>query len=48
MGHEFIGIVEEVGAAVRAVKRGDLVVAPVAWSDGTWVCQQGLHTSCRL
>jgi len=32
MGHEFIGIVEAVGKEVRTVKRGDLVVAPFAWS----------------
>ena len=35
MGHEFIGVVEAVGSAVRTVKKGDLVVAPFAWSDGT-------------
>lgn len=47
MGHEFIGLVEEVGSAVRTVKRGDLVVAPFAWSDGTCeFCRQGLQTSC--
>jgi threonine dehydrogenase-like Zn-dependent dehydrogenase len=47
MGHEFIGIVEDVGADVRTVKKGDLVVAPFAWSDGTCeFCQQGLQTSC--
>jgi threonine dehydrogenase-like Zn-dependent dehydrogenase len=47
MGHEFIGVVESVGAEVRTVKRGDLVVAPFAWSDGTCVfCREGLHTSC--
>jgi threonine dehydrogenase-like Zn-dependent dehydrogenase len=47
MGHEFIGLVEDVGADVRTVKRGDLVVAPFAWSDGTCVfCRQGLQTSC--
>jgi len=47
MGHEFIGLVEAVGADVRTVKRGDLVVAPFAWSDGTCVfCRQGLQTSC--
>ena len=47
MGHEFIGVVEAVGAEVRTVKLGDLVVAPFAWSDGTCVfCQEGLHTSC--
>jgi threonine dehydrogenase-like Zn-dependent dehydrogenase len=47
MGHEFIGIVEETGAAVRTVKPGDVVVAPFAYSDGTCVfCQEGLQTSC--
>jgi threonine dehydrogenase-like Zn-dependent dehydrogenase len=47
MGHEFIGVVEEVGAEVRSVKKGDLVIAPFAWSDGTCeFCQEGLQTSC--
>ena len=47
MGHEFIGVVEAVGADVRTVKAGDVVVAPFAWSDGTCVfCREGLHTSC--
>jgi threonine dehydrogenase-like Zn-dependent dehydrogenase len=47
MGHEFIGIVEDVGLEVRTVKPGDLVVAPFAWSDGTCdFCREGLHTSC--
>jgi threonine dehydrogenase-like Zn-dependent dehydrogenase len=47
MGHEFIGLVEEVGRDVRTVRRGDLVVAPFAWSDGTCeFCREGLHTSC--
>jgi hypothetical protein len=47
MGHEFIGIVDAVGADVRTVKKGDVVVAPFLWSDGSCVfCQEGLHTSC--
>jgi hypothetical protein len=47
MGHEFIGLVEGVGSAVRTVKQGDLVVAPFAWSDGTCeFCRHGLQTSC--
>src|SRR6187399_123844 len=47
MGHEFIGVIESIGADVRTVKKGDLVVAPFAWSDGTCeFCQQGLQTSC--
>jgi threonine dehydrogenase-like Zn-dependent dehydrogenase len=48
MGHEFIGVVEEVGSEVTRVARGDLVIAPFAWSDGTCeFCAEGLHTSCR-
>jgi hypothetical protein len=47
MGHEFIGVVDSVGADVRTVKTGDLVVAPFLYSDGTCVfCREGLHTSC--
>lgn len=47
MGHEFIGRVEDVGTEVRSVRKGDLVVAPLAWSDGTCeFCQKGLQTSC--
>jgi len=47
MGHEFIGIVEDVGNDVRTMKKGDLVVTPFVWSDGTcFFCRQGLHISC--
>src|SRR3989441_3702562 len=47
MGHEAIGVVEAVGAGVRAMKAGDVVVMPFAYSDGTCVfCHEGLHTSC--
>jgi threonine dehydrogenase-like Zn-dependent dehydrogenase len=47
MGHEFVGVVEAVGADVGTVKVGDVVVAPFLWSDGTCVfCHEGLHTSC--
>jgi threonine dehydrogenase-like Zn-dependent dehydrogenase len=47
MGHEFIGVVEDVGDEVRTMKAGDVVVAPFVWSDGTCVfCREGLHTSC--
>jgi threonine dehydrogenase-like Zn-dependent dehydrogenase len=48
MGHEFVGVVEEIGADVSTLKRGDLVIAPFAWSDNTCeFCREGLHTSCR-
>ncbi|HEX8156503.1 MAG TPA: zinc-dependent alcohol dehydrogenase family protein [Solirubrobacteraceae bacterium] len=47
MGHEAIGIVDSVGADVRTLKVGDLVVMPFAYSDGTCVfCEEKLHTSC--
>ena len=46
-GHEFIGVVEDVGAEVRTLRRGQRVVAPLAFSDGTCdFCREGLHTSC--
>ena len=47
MGHEAIGIVEEVGSEVRNLRVGDPVVMPFAYSDGTCVfCHEGLHTAC--
>jgi len=47
MGHEAIGVVETVGADVRKVKIGDVVVMPFAYSDGTCAfCHEGLQTSC--
>lgn len=47
MGHEAIGIVEEVGSEVRRAKRGQVVVMPFAYADGTCVfCDQGLQTAC--
>ena len=47
MGHEAIGTVEAVGADVRNVKRGQVVVMPFAFSDGKCdFCREGLQTSC--
>src|ERR687884_2207279 len=47
MGHEAIGVVEDVGTDVRNIKRGDLVVMPFAFSDGTCAfCHEGLQTAC--
>jgi len=47
MGHEAVGVVETVGADVRTLKVGDVVVMPFAYSDGTCIfCHEGLHTSC--
>jgi threonine dehydrogenase-like Zn-dependent dehydrogenase len=48
MGHEFIGVVEEVGAEVATIRRGDFVIAPFAYFDNTCVfCREGLSTSCE-
>jgi threonine dehydrogenase-like Zn-dependent dehydrogenase len=47
MGHEAIGVVEEIGSAVRTVKIGDVVVMPFAFSDGNCLfCEEGLQTEC--
>src|SRR5579875_1448947 len=47
IGHEFIGVVEEVGPEVTTIKRGDFVIAPFAISDGTCPhCRAGFHTAC--
>jgi threonine dehydrogenase-like Zn-dependent dehydrogenase len=47
MGHEAIGIVEELGSDVHRIKVGDVAAMPFAYSDGTCPhCQAGIHTSC--
>jgi threonine dehydrogenase-like Zn-dependent dehydrogenase len=44
MGHEAIGVVEDVGDDVRTVNVGDLVVMPFAYSDGTCTfCREGFR-----
>jgi alcohol dehydrogenase len=47
IGHEFMGVVEEVGSAVEHIKKGDLVIAPFRISDGICVhCKAGFTPSC--
>jgi threonine dehydrogenase-like Zn-dependent dehydrogenase len=47
IGHEFIGVVEEVGAEVHTLKKGDFVVAPFTFNDGTCVhCRAGWPSNC--
>src|SRR3954453_2283190 len=47
IGHEFIGVVEDVGTEVRGVAKGDLVICPFAFSDGTCPhCRHGITTAC--
>ncbi|MFH8445913.1 zinc-binding dehydrogenase [Streptomyces sp. NPDC018026] len=48
IGHEFIGVVEDIGADVMGCSVGDLVVVPFVWSDGECgYCAEGLTTSCE-
>ena len=47
MGHEAVGVVEEIGADVRTIEVGDVVIMPFAFSDGSCVfCEEGLQTAC--
>jgi len=47
LGHEFMGIVEEVGPEVTRVKKGDRVVVPFTIACGQcFFCTQGFHPSC--
>src|SRR3954452_25229041 len=47
IGHEFVGVVEDVGADVTHITKGDLVIAPFAFSDGTCPNRQnGVTTAC--
>jgi len=47
IGHEPMGVVEEVGEDVRSVEPGDRVFAPFVVSCGECeFCRRGLHTSC--
>lgn len=48
IGHEFMGVVTEVGKGVTKIKKGDFVIAPFSRSCG--VCQEckaGMTSSCR-
>jgi len=48
MGHEYCGIVEEVGSAVRSVKPGQFVIGSFFASDNTCPhCRAGYQTSCQ-
>src|SRR3954453_10025657 len=48
LGHEFMGIVEEVGPAVGNLEPGDRVVVPFNISCGhCWMCDRGLFAQCE-
>lgn len=47
IGHEFVGVVEEVGSQVRSVRAGDFVIAPFMFSDNTCpACEVGMQSAC--
>jgi threonine dehydrogenase-like Zn-dependent dehydrogenase len=47
MGHEFVGVVEDIGGDVSGLKPGDLALSPFTFADNTCeFCREGLHTSC--
>jgi S-(hydroxymethyl)glutathione dehydrogenase/alcohol dehydrogenase len=47
LGHETMGIVEEIGNDVRKVKKGDRVIIPFPVSCGhCWYCQHELYSQC--
>jgi threonine dehydrogenase-like Zn-dependent dehydrogenase len=47
IGHEFIGVVEAIGAAVTNLAPGDFVIAPFTYSDGSCpACQHGFQANC--
>lgn len=47
VGHEFVGVVEDVGEGVRTIAKGDLVIAPFFYNDGTCPhCRAGITSAC--
>ena len=48
MGHEYCGIVEEIGSAVKTIKPGQFVIGSFFASDNTCPhCKAGYQTSCQ-
>ncbi|MCC5674886.1 glutathione-dependent formaldehyde dehydrogenase [Kocuria rhizophila] len=48
LGHEFMGIVEEVGSGVSSLRPGDRVVVPFVIACGhCWMCDRGLFAACE-
>src|SRR4051812_30339714 len=48
IGHEYIGVIEEVGADVQDLAAGDFVIAPFTFNDGTCpACRSGFESNCE-
>ncbi|WP_432840769.1 zinc-binding dehydrogenase [Dactylosporangium sp. CA-092794] len=48
MGHEAVGVVEDIGAGVASLRRGDFVVMPMFSADGTCAfCREGVLSGCE-
>src|SRR5262249_13867921 len=48
LGHEGVGSVEELGSAVRGLRKGDLVLISCITSCGTCdYCKRGMYSHCR-
>jgi len=48
IGHEYIGVIEEIGANVKDLEEGDFVIAPFTYSDGTCAaCKAGFQSNCE-
>jgi alcohol dehydrogenase len=48
LGHEGVGVIEEVGTAVRNFKKGDRVIISCITSDGTCeYCKKGMYAHCE-
>lgn len=47
IGHEYIGVVEEIGSVVKKLKKGDFVISPFTFNDGTCpACKAGFQSNC--
>jgi alcohol dehydrogenase len=48
IGHEYIGVIEEVGSDVKDLKPGDFVISPFTYNDGTCAaCKAGFQSNCE-
>src|SRR3954467_4662250 len=48
MGHEYVGVVEEIGSAVKTIKRSQFVIGSFVFSDNTCPnCRYGYPSGCQ-